>query len=326
MDASHCVCSITRGLTQSNSSLPIQPAAILVNLMRNNIADLANCYRIDNGKKFRLKDCATDQTGGFTKEFAAGILEESVATLSALQEKLFAQSEWSVLLIFQAMDAAGKDATIKHVLTGVNPQGCHVSAFKAPSAEELNHDFLWRASRCLPERGQIGVFNRSYYEEALVVRVHPDYLKNQKLPEKCLTKRIWDERFESINDFERHITRNGTVVLKFFLHLSPGEQKKRLRERLDEKERNYKFKIGDLTERKLWSRYMDAYEDALQHTSTKHASWHVVPADHKWFSRLVVSAVVIDALQNLKLHFPPLDAEAKKNLATARAELGTTKK
>ena len=294
--------------------------------MKNDIADLARCYRINNGKKFRLKDCATDQTGGFTKEFAAGILEESIATLSALQEKLFAQSEWSVLLIFQAMDAAGKDATIKHVLTGVNPQGCHVSAFKAPSAEELNHDFLWRASRCLPERGQIGVFNRSYYEEALVVRVHPDYLKNQKLPEKCLTKRIWDERFESINDFERHITRNGTVVLKFFLHLSPGEQKKRLRERLDEKERNYKFKIGDLTERKLWSRYMDAYEDALQHTSTKHASWHVVPADHKWFSHLVVSAVVIDALQNLKLHFPPLDAEAKKNLATARAELGTTKK
>lgn len=294
--------------------------------MGNDTANLASRYRVKGGQKFRLKDCATDETPGFTKENAAGILDEGVATLSALQEKLYAQDEWALLLIFQAMDAAGKDATIKHVLTGVNPQGCQVSSFKAPSAEELNHDFLWRASRCLPERGQIGVFNRSHYEEILVVRVHPDYLHNQKLPEKCVTERIWNERFESINDFERHLSRSGTVVLKFFLHVSPEEQRKRLLARLDEKDKNYKFEIGDLAERKLWDRYMDAYEEMLQETSTKHAPWHVVPADHKWFTRVVVSAVVIDALRSLKLHFPPLSAEEKRDLAAARAELASAKK
>ncbi len=280
-------------------------------------------YRIERGNKFRLKDIDPGDTGDIeSKEAAAQQLEEGVTTLCELQEKkLYAQAEWSLLLVFQAMDSAGKDATIKHVLSGVNPQGCKVSSFKAPSDKELSHDFLWRASLALPERGRIGVFNRSYYEEVLVVRVHPDYVENQKIPKKLVTKRIWRERFQSINDFERHLTRNGTVVLKFLLHLSPEEQRRRILERIDDKEKNWKFEKDDIAERKLWDRYMEAFEEMVRETSSAEAPWHVVPADHKWFTRLVVSSVIIDKLRSLNLHLPRLSAEKKKELAKARADL-----
>ncbi len=290
--------------------------------MSHRIADLAQNYRFDGRKKFRLKDHNPGDTGGLdSKENANDRLAEGVTALCELQERLFAQSEWSVLLIFQAMDAAGKDATIKHVLSGVNPQGCSVSSFKAPSKEELAHDFLWRGSGALPERGRIGIFNRSYYEEVLIVRVHPEYLDNQKLPGKLVTKKIWKERFQSINDFERHLSRNGTLILKFFLHVSVEEQRKRLLERLDEKEKHFKFEPNDLKERKLWNRYMDAYQGMVRQTATKYAPWYVVPADHKWFTRLVVSSIIIDRIRALRLHYPPLTAEDKKAVAAARLEL-----
>ncbi|MEP6777713.1 MAG: polyphosphate kinase 2 family protein [Chthoniobacterales bacterium] len=290
--------------------------------MSHRIADLAERYRFDGRKKFRLKDHNPGDTGGLdSKENANDRLAEGVTALCELQERLFAQSEWSVLLIFQAMDAAGKDATIKHVLSGVNPQGCSVSSFKAPSKEELAHDFLWRGSGALPERGRIGIFNRSYYEEVLIVRVHPEYLDNQKLPRKLVTKKIWKERFQSINDFERHLSRNGTLILKFFLHVSVEEQRKRLLERLDEKEKHFKFEPNDLKERKLWDRYMDAYQGMVRQTATKYAPWYVVPADHKWFTRLVVSSIIIDRMRALRLHYPPLTAEDKKAVAAARLEL-----
>ncbi len=285
-------------------------------------AELARRYRVENGGKFRLKECDPGDTGDIkSKEHAADELADGMTELCKLQELLYAQNEWSVLLIFQAMDAAGKDGTIKHVLSGINPQGCRVHSFKAPSAEELGHDFLWRASLVLPDRGEIAVFNRSYYEEVLVVRVHPDYLKNQKLPAKLVSKSIWDDRFQSINDFERHLTRNGTLVLKFFLHVSPEEQRKRLLERLEEKEKNWKFEKGDLAERKLWDRYMEVYESMVQETARECAPWHVVPADHKWFTRLVVSSVVIEEMRALKLHFPSLSADEKKEVAAARIAL-----
>ncbi len=290
--------------------------------MSHRIADLAQNYRFDGRKKFRLNDHNPGDTGGLdSKENANDRLAEGVTALCELQERLFAQSEWSVLLIFQAMDAAGKDATIKHVLSGVNPQGCSVSSFKAPSKEELAHDFLWRGSGALPERGRIGIFNRSYYEEVLIVRVHPEYLDNQKLPGKLVTKKIWKERFQSINDFERHLSRNGTLILKFFLHVSVEEQRKRLLERLDEKEKHFKFEPNDLKERKLWNRYMDAYQGMVRQTATKYAPWYVVPADHKWFTRLVVSSIIIDRIRALRLHYPPLTAEDKKAVAAARLEL-----
>ncbi len=290
--------------------------------MSHRIADLAERYRFDGRKKFRLKYHNPGDTDGLdSKENANDRLAEGVTALCELQERLFAQSEWSVLLIFQAMDAAGKDATIKHVLSGVNPQGCSVSSFKAPSKEELAHDFLWRGSGALPERGRIGIFNRSYYEEVLIVRVHPEYLDNQKLPRKLVTKKIWKERFQSINDFERHLSRNGTLILKFFLHVSVEEQRKRLLERLDEKEKHFKFEPNDLKERKLWDRYMDAYQGMVRQTATKYAPWYVVPADHKWFTRLVVSSVIIDRMRALRLHYPPLTAEDKKAVAAARLEL-----
>ncbi|MEY2490590.1 MAG: hypothetical protein QOC70_2532 [Verrucomicrobiota bacterium] len=284
--------------------------------------DLSKRYRIEHGDTFRLKDFDPGDTGGIkSKEAAAEQLEEEVRTLCELQEKLYAQAEWSLLLVFQAMDGAGKDATIKHVLSGVNPQGCKVSSFKKPSDKELSHDFLWRASRLLPERGYIGAFNRSYYEEVLLVRVHPDYLENQNIPKKLVTKQIWRERFQSINDFEWHLTRNGTVVLKFLLHLSPEEQRRRILERIDEPEKNWKFEIGDIAERKLWDRYMKAFEEMVRNTATTEAPWHVVPADHKWFTRLVVSSVIIEKLRSLNLHLPKLSADKKKQMARARADL-----
>jgi PPK2 family polyphosphate:nucleotide phosphotransferase len=279
-------------------------------------------YRVDRPNKFRLKNFDPGDTGGIeSKEGVTKQLEEGVKTLCELQEKLYAQDEWSLLLIFQAMDAAGKDATIKHVLSGLNPQSCSVTSWKKPSGEELRHDFLWRAAKALPEAGHISVLNRSYYEEVLIVRVHPDYLENQKIPEKLVTKRIWRERYESINDFERHLTRNGTVILKFFLHLSSEEQRHRILDRIDDKEKNWKFEIDDLAERKLWDRYMKAFEKMIRETSTAEAPWHVVPADHKWFTQLFVSSIIIDKLRSLHLHLPKLTTKEKKETAKARAEL-----
>ena len=291
-------------------------------MARQKKTDLAARYRVEEGKKFRLKEIDPGDTANFeSKESAAKQTEESIAKICQLQETLYAQGEWSLLLVFQAMDAAGKDGTIKHVLSSVDPQGCDVTPFKAPTSRELSHDFLWRASIALPERGRIGVFNRSYYEEVLVARVHPELLEKQKIPKTLRTKQIWRERFESINDYERHLARSGTVVLKFFLHVSREQQAKRLLERLDEEEKNWKFEAGDLAERKLWNDYMEAYEEMVQATATKDAPWHVVPADHKWFTRLVVSAVIIEKLKSLGLKFPELTLEEKAQLTVAREAL-----
>jgi len=279
-------------------------------------------YRVSDPKGFRLKDVEPDDTAGLdSKERARDLLEQGVERLQELQEKLYAQDRWSVLLIFQAMDAAGKDGTIKHVMSGVNPQGCQVYSFKAPSPEELDHDFLWRTTRCLPERGRIGIFNRSYYEEVLVARVHQEILAAQKLPPSLVTGDIWKERFEDIAAFERYLARNGTVIRKFFLHVSRKEQKERFLERLDQPEKHWKFSIGDVRERAHWDAYMEAYEDTIRHTSAAHAPWFVVPADHKWFTRLVVAAAVIDALDALDLKFPEVDDHKLDELAEARSAL-----
>jgi PPK2 family polyphosphate:nucleotide phosphotransferase len=251
------------------------------------------------------------------------MLARGVEWLAAEQDRLYAQDRWSLLLIFQAMDAAGKDSTIEHVMSGVNPQGCQVFSFKQPSSEELDHDFLWRTSRSLPERGRIGIFNRSYYEEVLVARVHPEILEAQKLPPKCVSKEIWDERLEDIAAFERHLTRNGTVVLKFFLHVSKAEQKRRFLERIERHEKNWKFSAADARERRFWDAYMDAYERAIRATATKRAPWYVVPADNKWFTRLVVAAAIVDAMQSLDLHYPKIDAAQRKQLAAARKLLAS---
>jgi len=256
-----------------------------------------------------------------SKEQAGQLLAEGVQTLSSMQEKLYAQDKWAVLLVFQAMDAAGKDGTIKHVMSGVNPQGCQVSSFKAPTTLELDHDFLWRTTCLLPERGRIGIFNRSYYEETLVVRVHPEYLRGAKLPPELITKEIWKERFEDINAYERYLSRNGVLIRKFFLHVSKEEQKKRFLSRLEEPEKHWKFSLADVQEREHWDAYQAAYEDTIRHTATRHAPWYVVPADNKWYSRLVVASAVIDALSSLNLAFPEVDESKKKELATARAAL-----
>jgi PPK2 family polyphosphate:nucleotide phosphotransferase len=282
----------------------------------------AKPFRITDGRTFRLKDVDPDSTGGLkSKEEAQGLLERSVARLSDMQEKMYAQDQWGLLLIFQAMDAAGKDSTIKHVMSGINPQGCQVYSFKAPTLEELDHDFLWRTTRCLPERGRIGIFNRSYYEEVLVVRVHPEILGNQKLPRSLLTRNIWKERFQDIAAFERYVTRNGIAIRKFFLHVSREEQRRRFLKRLDEPEKHWKFSPADVKEGAHWNDYMRAYEDMVRHTSTAHAPWYVVPADHKWFTRLVVSAAVIDALEDMALAFPTLDAARRRELDAARKVL-----
>jgi PPK2 family polyphosphate:nucleotide phosphotransferase len=283
---------------------------------------LTEQYRIDHGKKFRLADFNPADTWKLkSKENAQQWLEEGAARLCELQAKLYAQNQWALLLIFQAMDAAGKDGTIKHVMSGVNPQGCQVFSFKVPSEEELNHDFLWRSSKCLPERGRIGIFNRSYYEEVLVVRVHANLLERQKLPPALVTKRIWPERFEDITAFERYLCRNGILIRKFFLHLSRKEQKQRLLSRLEEPDKNWKFSIADLKERKNWKEYMGAYEDMIRHTATEQAPWYVVPADHKWFTRLVVAEVVVQALESLYLAYPEVDSAKRKELAEVRKAL-----
>ncbi len=281
-------------------------------------------YRVTKGKGFRLKDIDPGDTRKLKsdqRDEAKAVLAQGVEWLAEEQDKLYAQDRWSVLLVFQAMDAAGKDGTIKHVMSGVNPQGCQVFSFKAPAPEDLDHDFLWRTTKCLPERGRIGIFNRSYYEEVLVVRVHQAILARQKLPPELVTKRIWDERLEDIAAFERYLARNGTVILKFFLHVSRKEQKERFMERLDQPEKNWKFAAGDVHERRYWDDYMAAYEEAIRATAAKHAPWYVVPADNKWFTRLVVAAAIVEALEKLDLEYPKVDAAKKKELAAARAAL-----
>jgi PPK2 family polyphosphate:nucleotide phosphotransferase len=283
-------------------------------------------FRVTNGKKFRLKDHDPGDTLDFTekdKPRAKKALAAGVQALSELQDELYAQDQWAVLLIFQAMDAAGKDGVIKHVMSGINPQGCEVHSFKAPTSEELDHDYLWRCSKRVPERGRIGIFNRSYYEEVLVVRVHPQILQKQKIPRELLTKRIWDERHEDIRSFERYLGRNGVLVRKFFLNVSKEEQKKRFLKRIDTPEKNWKFSTADSHERQFWNDYQKAYEDMIRGTATEEAPWYVVPADHKWFSRLVVAAAVIDALASLDLAYPKVDAAQLKELAAAKQELLT---
>jgi PPK2 family polyphosphate:nucleotide phosphotransferase len=281
-------------------------------------------YRIGDGKRFRLRDFDPGDTGHLSSEDAdAGkaALQEGVEALAELQSKLYAQDRWAVLLVFQAMDAAGKDGTIKHVMSGVNPQGVQVYSFKAPSAEDLDHDYLWRCMRCLPERGRIGIFNRSYYEEVLVARVHPEIVERQKLPPALVGKRIFEERYEDIRGFERYLARNGVVILKFFLHVSKAEQKRRFLSRLDEPGKNWKFSAGDLAERGYWKDYQRAYEDAIRATAAPHAPWYVVPADHKWFTRLAVSAAIVDRLARLDLRYPALDAAQRRALQRARRAL-----
>jgi PPK2 family polyphosphate:nucleotide phosphotransferase len=282
----------------------------------------AKPFKVSNGRSFRLSDVDPRETGRIkSKKEAVRWLERGVTRLCSLQEKLYAQDRWALLLIFQAMDAAGKDGTIKQVMSGINPQGCQVYSFKAPSSEELDHDFLWRTSRCLPERGRIGIFNRSYYEETLVVRVRPDLLENQKLPPGLISKSIWRERFADINAFERYATRNGIAIRKFFLHVSREEQRRRLLSRLERPEKNWKFSSEDSQTRNHWKAYMKAYQDMIRQTSTPHAPWYVVPADHKWFTRLIVAAAIVDALEEMDLAFPKVNDVKRQQLALARAAL-----
>lgn len=283
-------------------------------------ASLGGRYKVTDGRKFRLSDYDPRDDGGLdiNKGEAKERLEQDVKSLSDLQEKLYAQDRWSVLLIFQAMDAAGKDSAIEHVMSGINPQGCQVHSFKTPTAIELDHDFMWRTSCALPERGRIGVFNRSYYEEVLIVRVHPEILGKQRLPQTLVTKNIWDERFEDIRSFERYLARNGTLILKFFLNVSKEEQKKRFLDRIDEPEKRWKFNAGDVAERMLWDKYMDAYEDAIRNTACDHAPWYVIPADKKWYTRLVVAAAIDEAMQGLNLQFPKVDGAGLEELKRAR--------
>ena len=285
-------------------------------------ADLASRYRISNGSRFRLADIdPNDPWGKRLKPIAGEMLKQSHKQMARLQERLYAQDRWSILLIFQAMDAAGKDATIKHVMSGVNPQGCDVHAFKAPSSEELDHDFLWRTSRRLPRRGHIGIFNRSYYEETLVVRVHQNILAKQQLPSDLITKNIWRERFEDINAYERYLARQGVLVRKFFLYVSKDEQRKRFLERLDKPEKHWKFSPADVGERSHFAAYMSAYEDMIRHTSTEWAPWHVIPADRKWFTRLVVSATIIDAIESLDPRFPGVDPALRAEFKKVKEQL-----
>jgi PPK2 family polyphosphate:nucleotide phosphotransferase len=281
-------------------------------------------YRIDHGRKFRMKDISPKDTHGIkSKDRAQELLKGGVERLAALQDKLYAQDSWAVLLVFQAMDAAGKDGTIKHVMSGINPQGCQVFSFKQPSSEELDHDFLWRSSRCLPERGRIGIFNRSYYEEVLVVKVHPEFLDAQKLPSSLVSKDVWKERYEDINCFERYLSRNGVAIRKFFLHVSKEEQRQRFMSRLEVADKNWKFSLADIKERNRWDDYQKAYEEAIQNTATPHAPWFVVPADHKWVTRLVVAGAVIDALEELDLAYPKVDSHKRAELKLVQAELET---
>ncbi|MBX9775500.1 MAG: polyphosphate kinase 2 family protein [Xanthobacteraceae bacterium] len=282
-------------------------------------------YRIDKPDRFRLADFKTSDTAGLKldKDTIEDLLKKDAERLAEMQERLFAEDKWSLLIVLQGMDTAGKDGVIKHVMAGVNPQGCIVHSFKAPSAEEIDHDFLWRSAIRLPERGRIGIFNRSHYEEVLVVRVHPELLAKQKLPEDLAGKTIWKHRYKSIRGFERHLARNGTIVLKFFLHISREEQRERLLARLDEPAKRWKFNAGDIAERKLWDKYMAAYEDAIRETSRGYAPWYVVPADSKPFARLVVARAIVDELSQLDLKYPKVDPAGLKEMQAIRAALAT---
>ena len=264
-------------------------------------------FRFDGAGEFHLKSHKTSEKGGLDKDKGEKIIEANRKRLNDFQEKLYAQDRWSLLLIFQGMDAAGKDSAIKSIFDGINPQGCEVTAFKQPSTRELDHDFLWRSMVALPERGRIGIFNRSYYEECLVVRVHPEILAREKMPRQLVTRNIWRERFEDISAVERYLARNGTVILKFFLNVSREEQRERFLGRLDEPAKNWKFSLADISERALWAKYQAAYQEVIRHTSTKAAPWHVVPADHKWFARVVIGSTIVAALGRLDLHFPKVD-------------------
>jgi PPK2 family polyphosphate:nucleotide phosphotransferase len=283
---------------------------------------LAARTRVRHGRHFHLKDVDPGDTAGYkSKEHARDRLERGVLRLAALQERLYAQDRWAVLIVLQAMDAAGKDSTIEHVMSGVNPQGCEVTSFKQPSHQELNHDYLWRAHARVPERGRIGLFNRSYYEEVLVVRVHPELLEPQRLPSRVVSTRLFEERYADINAFEKYLDRNGVVVRKFFLHLSREEQRRRFLDRLDQQEKEWKFSLADVEERKRWDDYMSAYEDMIRATATPHAPWYVVPADHKWYARLVVSAAIVETLESLDLKFPTIDPAKRKELKAVRRAL-----
>jgi len=286
---------------------------------------LAEPFRVSKGKHFRLKDVDPNDTLEFTKDAdksrAKEALTTGVAAMAELQDKLYAQDKWALLLIFQAMDAAGKDGAIKHVMSGVNPQGCQVFSFKSPSSEDLDHDYLWRCMKSLPNRGHIGIFNRSYYEEVLAVRVHPEFLAKQRVPPQLVGKKIWSERFEDIRNFEQYLARNGVVVRKFFLHVSKKEQKRRFLERIDDPKKNWKFSSNDAAERAYWDDYMNAYEEMIQETATKHAPWYVLPADNKWFTRVIVGAAVVDTLADLDLAYPKVGEDKLKELATAKSKL-----
>jgi PPK2 family polyphosphate:nucleotide phosphotransferase len=290
-------------------------------------AKMLSRYRITAPDKFRLKDISPDDTFDlpYSKEEAKDELEDVVKSIAKYQEMLYAHDQWSLLIILQAMDAAGKDSVLDKVMSGINPQGCQVHSFKAPTSTELDHDWLWRTTVALPERGRIGVFNRSYYEEVLVVRVHPEILAKQRVPKSLVGKDIWQERFDDIRAFEKHMARNGTKILKFFLNVSKEEQKKRFLERIDEPDKNWKFNAGDVAERMLWDKYMDAYEDAIRSTSTEHAPWYVVPADKKWFTRLVVAHAIDEALSGLKLVYPKVEAAAIEEMKKAREALAKEK-
>lgn len=291
---------------------------------RKHIAKVIAPFRVDDGRRFRLKDIDPADTGGLQSEFkdeASAMLRQNIGWLAEEQEMLYAQDKWAVLLIFQAMDAAGKDGTIKHVMSGVNPQGCQVTSFKAPTSTELDHDFLWRGSLALPERGRIGIHNRSWYEEVLVVRVHPELLGKQKLPPELTGKRIWKERYTDIAAYERYLARNGVAIRKFFLHVSKAEQRKRFLERIDDPAKRWKFSGQDVAEREHWDEYMEAYEDMIGATAAPHAPWFVVPADNKWFTRLVVSLAIADCLVDLDLDYPKVDATQLEVLKAARARL-----
>jgi PPK2 family polyphosphate:nucleotide phosphotransferase len=283
---------------------------------------ITSLYCVTDGKKFQLTDFDPADTNGIkSKKAAESMLERGSLILAEMQERLYAQDVWALLLIFQGMDAAGKDGAIKHVMSGVNPQGCDVHAFKAPTNEELDHDFLWREHKVMPSRGKSGIFNRSYYEEVLAVRVHPHLLRAEKLPEELISKHIWEDRYEDINAFETFLTRNGVVIRKFFLHISKDEQKKRFLERLEDAKKNWKFSMDDIRERKFWDDYQGAYEEMVQNTATKRAPWFVIPADNKWYARLVVASAIIEALDGLDLQFPDVDKEKKKELQEIREAL-----
>lgn len=287
----------------------------------SDISAFVRPFRVDDPQAFRLNKFATDEKGGLDKEKAQQILDDNRDRLNDLQERLYAEDRWSVLLIFQGMDAAGKDSAIEHVMHGVNPQGCDVHSFKVPTSKEIDHDFLWRSAVALPERGRIGIFNRSYYEEVIVVRVHPEILARQRIPSRLVTKNIWRERFEDISAFERYLSRNGTLILKFFLNVSKEEQRQRFLERLEEPAKWWKFSMGDVAERALWDKYQAAWQDAIRHTSTPHAPWHVVPADYKWFARVVISSTIVRALEKLDPKFPQVDKKASPEYEKVRKAL-----